>query len=255
MTTSELPLPLAGQRVLITRPAHQTEKLATALQRLGAQPIIFPTIEIRAVADIAPLDAALQRLTDYDWLIITSANGVAVILERLTVLGLSPGYLTTIALATVGPATAAALELHQIKPNFIPTVHTAAGLLEELSQLVNLTGQRILLPQANIARPTLADGLTAAGAQVTAGAIYETVPLSAGPPPPAADVVTFTSSSTVQGYVNCLADQSPAEWLRHSQVVCIGPVTAQTATELGLPVTAIAEPHTIEGLVAAILNH
>ena len=262
--------PLLGQRVLVTRPAHQSVNFTIALRALGAEPISFPTIEIVPVKDTRPLDEAIQRINDqrvnepspprlpassppyYDWLVLTSANGVAAFWERLTSAGLDSRCLAAVRIAAIGPATAAALRQRSIIPDLVPEVYTAEGVLAAFDQLGSVARQRFLLARADIARRALAEGLVERGAQVDEIASYHTVPVSGGSPPPAADIVTFTSSSTVQGYVNCLAGRPPAEALQNSRVVCIGPITAATARELGVPVSAMAEEYTIEGLLAAL---
>jgi uroporphyrinogen III methyltransferase/synthase len=249
--------PLLGQRVLVTRPAHQAADFMAELRALGAEPISFPTIEIRPVKDTSALDQAIRRLaaaasgeTDgYDWLVLTSANGVASFWDQLQQLGLDSRCLAPVRIAAIGPATAEALARRSITPDLVPQEYTAEGVLAAFDRLGAVAGQRFLLARADIARQTLADGLAARGALVDEIPAYRTVPLAGGALPPTADIVTFTSSSTVQGYVNCLGGRPPAAVLQDSQVVCIGPITAATAESLGVPVTAVAETYTIEGVL------
>lgn len=225
----------------------------TGLRALGAEPISFPTIEIRPVEDTHLLDQAIRRLEGYyNWLILTSANGVTALWERLDSLGFNNHYLASVKIAAIGPATATALNQRGVEPDLTPEVYTAEGILAAFDQLGSIAGQRFLLTRADIARKALAEGLMARGAQVEEIAAYRTIPVAGGSPPPPADIVTFTSSSTVQGYVNCLGPRSPAEALNDSQVVCIGPITAATAQALGLPVHAVAEVYTVEGLLEAL---
>jgi uroporphyrinogen III methyltransferase/synthase len=245
-------MPLLGKRVLVTRPGHQAADFMVALRALGAEPISFPTIEIRPVEETRPLDAAIVRLAktnSYDWLVLTSANGVAAFWERLNALNLDSRALAPVRIAAIGPSTAESLIRHSITPDLIPEVYTAEGVLEAFDRLGVLAGRRFLLARADIARKTLAEGLIERGAYVDEIPAYRTVPVHGEQTPPAADIVTFTSSSTVQGYVNCLAGRSPAEALRDVQVVCIGPITAATARELGMPISAVADDYTIEGLL------
>jgi uroporphyrinogen-III synthase len=252
------PHPLAGLRVLVTRPARQSADFIAALRALGAEPIPFPTIEIVPLEDTSSLDEAIRRISSppsedgYDWLVLTSANGVTAWWDRLEAAGLDARCLAGLKIVAIGPATAAALKQRSIIPDLVPQVYTAEGILAAFDRLGPVAGQRFLLARADIARRALAKGLAARGAQVDEIAAYRTVPVPHGPMPPAVEIVTFTSSSTVQGFVNCLAGRSPAEVLQHSQVVCIGPITAATAQDLGLPVTAVAEEYTIEGLLAAL---
>lgn len=262
--------PLLGQRVLVTRPAHQAAEFMVGLRILGAEPISFPTIEIRPVEDTGPLDQAIRRMGQwtnqqigdiqprrfvdppYDWVVLTSANGVAAFWERLHSAGLDSRCLAPVRIAAIGPATTAALQQRSITPNLVPEIYTAEGVLEAFDQFGPVAGQRFLLARADIARKALAQGLIERGALVDEIAAYRTVPVQTGPPPPPADIVTFTSSSTVQGYVNCLAGRSPAEVLADNWVVCIGPITAATAAELGVPVSAVAEKYTIDGILKTL---
>jgi uroporphyrinogen III methyltransferase/synthase len=199
------------------------------------------------------LDDALSRLAEsYDWLVLTSVNGVTAVWERLACLGRVEPQLDALKIAAIGPATAEALKQRGVEPDLTPELYTAEGILAAFDRLGAVAGRRFLLTRADIARKTLAEGLTARGARVDEIAAYRTVPVAGGAPPPAADIVTFTSSSTVQGYVNCLAGRPPAEALKDSQIVCIGPITAATARELGLPVHAVAEVYTTAGLLEVL---
>ncbi|MBE7474942.1 MAG: hypothetical protein DPW09_24550 [Anaerolineae bacterium] len=273
MSNQDNSTPLAGQRVLVTRPAHQSAEFMAVLRALGAEPIAFPTIEIVPIEDTGPLDEAIRRITAgtsqllasppprlsasppqpyYDWLVLTSTNGVAAFWDRLAVAGRDARALAGVKIAAIGPATTAALRERSIIPDLVPEIYTAEGILAAFDEWGSVAGQRFLLARADIARRALTKGLVDRGAQVDEIASYRTVPVSGGDPPPAADIVTFTSSSTVQGYVNCLGGLPPAEVLSHSRVVCIGPITAATAQELGVPVSAVAEEYTIPGLLAAL---
>ncbi len=258
-------LSLLGQRVLVTRPNHQATGFMTSLRALGATPIAFPTIQIKPIDDNQLLDKAIQHLlkipqspnppiseSPYDWLVLTSANGVSALWQRLIALGGDSRNLAGLKIVAIGPATADALQRRSIRPDLMPDVYTAEGVLAAFDQWGEVTGQRFLLTRADIARKTLAQGLFERGAIVDEIPAYRTVPVAHGPIPPPADIVTFTSSSTVQGYVNCLGGQSPADFLSTSQVVCIGPITAATAQELAVPVTAVAQDYTIDGVLEAV---
>jgi uroporphyrinogen III methyltransferase/synthase len=248
--------PLKGRRVLVTRPVHQADDFMAALATLGAVPILFPTIEILPAVETAPLDEAIRRLAGpapaYDWLVVTSVNGVTAFWERLEAAGLDETSLAAVKVAAIGPATAEALRERQVEPALTPEVYTAEGILEAFDRLGSIAGQWFLLARADIARKALAEGLARRGAIVEEIAAYRTAPVAGGSLPPAADIVTFTSSSTVQGYVNCLAGQAPAATLKDSLVVCIGPITAATAEALGVPVHAVAEIYTIEGILQTL---
>ncbi len=242
--------PLAGKRIVITRPPHQADALADRLRELGAEPILLPTITIQPPRDLAPLDRALRHLERHDWLILTSANAVTTIGQRLAALNLNPVWP---AVAVIGPATSKALQEFGITPAVMPEKHVAEALFAALHDHTDLSGARVLLPQGDRARPVLADLLRGAGAEVETVIAYENVRPEIDPALLADpfDAVTFTSSSTVQNFVELFDD--PLVVIGAARIACIGPVTADTARELGLPMPIVAEPHTIDGLIDALI--
>lgn len=244
--------PLHNKRIIITRPQHQAEPFAAALRERGAQPIVMPLIATQAVPDVEKLDAQLVRIMEHDWVIFTSANGFRYVKERLEAAGIDLCYLR---IAVVGKATAQALQATGCTPDFVPSVHTAEALAQELIAQEGLAGSSILLAQGNLAPPTLADLLRAAGATVQHVEAYQTVHLSPAPQmlQGGFDVITFTSSSAVVAFCEGLDD--PATVLGQTVVACIGPVTAQTAAEKGLPVQVVAQPHTVPGLIDALADY
>jgi uroporphyrinogen-III synthase len=208
-----------------------------------------------------PLDDALRRLLSggYDWLILTSATGVRAVRERLDALDAAfsgnsaPGGAQ---LAVVGQATAAACaDMLGVQPAVVPDKFVAEALAEALR---SVQGQRVLLAQAELARPVLRERLQQAGAQVDAVVAYRTVPATGGTDLPAMlaagqiDAITFTSSSTVNFFVQRIGPAA-LEQARRAVIACIGPIAAQTAEEVGLPPAVVAEPSTVEGLVAALV--
>lgn len=252
MSKTDSPL-LMGQRVLVTRPAHQVESLKNGLRKLGAEIILFPTIEIKPLEKNGLLDEAIYHIDRYHWLVFTSVNSVQVLVQRLQALNLIPkAHLAHVHVAAVGTTTAMALKKHGVNPNLLPDNYTAQGLLNVFGQLDNVNQQRVLLPQADRARPLLANGMRAFGAAVDAITAYHTQPRQHGPTPPPTEFITFTSPSTVIGYVNCLAGGSFSEATRDCQIICIGPVTAETVTTLGGQVAAVADPYTVAGMLKAI---
>jgi uroporphyrinogen III methyltransferase/synthase len=246
---------LTGRRVLVTRPQAGDDELARALTARGAIAIPFPTIEIRPVSDLRPLDQALRTLGSYRWVVLTSANGVEVFAERLRALGLRipPG----VRVAAVGTSTAAALKALDLPVDFVPSRFTGATLAAELP---GVSGRRVLLPRAAIAREDLAAMLTERGAKVDDLPVYDTVPAV----PDAAgllaverrevDVLTFTSASTVRGFVSLVGAQTMA-LLKGVVVACIGPVTADEARGAGFCVHVQPDEHTVAGLVNALSAH
>ncbi len=238
---------LAGRRIVITRPADRAGQLAERLRSLGAVPLLFPTIRVEP-ADPGPLVAAARALDSYDWIVFTSATGVEAFFARLGDAGKDARHVRRRKVAAIGPVTARALHERGVEPDLVPPEYVAEAIVAALG---DVRGQRFLLPRADIAREALAEGLEARGAVVTEVAAYRTVG-SGGPAPDLAeaDAVTFTSSSTVRHFVAAGA-RLPLQG-RATKVVCIGPVTAATARELGLPVDAVAAEYTEDGLIEAL---
>jgi uroporphyrinogen-III synthase len=254
--------PLAGRRIAITRAGAQAEELAAKLRALGAEPLICPTIAYAPPLDMGPLDAALSRLSSYHWLIVTSAQAVRALFERMGALGLEAGALAGLRIGAVGPATARELGRHGASVGFTPREYAAAGMLAEIGEVA---GQRFLLPAADIARDTLADGLRAHGAIVDIVVAYRTVPGPGGPRlaallrSGALDAITFTSSSTVRYLLAALeqaglAHAEARSRLSATAVVCIGPATAGFARQEGLRVAAEAREATADSMIEALVQ-
>lgn len=253
-----LALPLYGRRVLVTRAEDQAADFVERLERLGAEPVLCPTIQTVAPDDYLALDAALGALARFDWLILTSANGVRFTLGRMATLGIAPSALAGLRIAAIGPATADALREHGLYADFIPRRHVAEGLLEEIG---NMAGMQVLLPIADLARTTVSEGLEERGARVTTVTAYRTVPVDQSTfaawfdAAPRSDVATFTSSSTVRNFVELAGEQRVQAALRGSAVACIGPITARTAADCGLTVDVVADEHTTDGLLRSIVSY
>jgi len=253
-------LPLRDKKILITRAKEQAGGLSERLRALGAEPIEFPTIAIAPLEDFSPLDCALKHLavSHYQWVIFTSVNGVRFFFERLKALGYNARLLSAVKLAAIGPATAEALAQHGLKVHYMPTRYLA----EEIAAGVgDVLGQRILLPRAAIAPKKLAEELRAKGALVDEVAAYRTLPTDAKADElqkllgnGQIDLIAFTSASTVQNFAKLLDGLDLTQALSKVKVACIGPITAQAAEELGLKVHILAEEHTIDGLVKAIVQ-
>jgi len=289
ISDAERPSALAGKRILVTRPRAQAADLCDKLAALGAEPILFPTIEIAPMEDYSALDRAITALdwpegrARYQWVIFTSVNGVAAFWERLSVgaggstfahrAPAPPAATAHLQFAAIGPATARALEQRGVRVTFIPDEYVAEAIVEGLG---DVNGQWILLPRADIAREALAVELSRRGAIVHEIAVYRTLP--AAPDPQGlyelrrgVDAVMFTSSSTVRNFVALLSggakyvdaanmrrlgrDGVPMPSLGRAIIACIGPITAQTAREVGLPVDVVAQEYTLDGLVAALAGY
>lgn len=257
-TNGANPLPLQGKRIVVTRAQEQANQFSEALTALGATPLLIPTIRIEAVPDLTPLDRALQELADFDWLIITSVNGVAILADRLAALAIPAQAWQGIQVAAIGSATADELRAHGILPTFIPEQFVAEAIVDGLG---DVAGKRILLPQAAIARETLAERLVARGALVDAIPIYQTLAADLDGDALQAlgqgvDVITFTSSSTVRNLLTAMTAATGATpRFDQETIACIGPVTAETARELGIHVDVVATEHTVPGLVTALTAH
>ena len=240
---------LAGLRIMVTRADRQAAALADALTALGADAVRCPVIAIEPIA-IDP--AALKDLGRYDWVALTSANGVNRLRELLR--EAQRDFPAGLKVAAIGPETAARAEEAGMNPTLVPQRFIAEELADALSAAM-APGARILLARAAGARDVLPEQLRARGAQVDVLETYRTVPpadvrprLAAGLP--VVDMVTFTSSSTVRHFVDALPGPLPERVL----VACIGPITAETARELGLRVDIIAQEYTTRGLVDAIVR-
>ena len=262
-------LPLHGKRVLVTRPAEQAGEFIQDLRNLGADPVVCPTIRIVPPEDIRPLQAAVERLSEYDWVIFTSVNGVRFFCEQPGVGGPASDPAAPIPyppspipqrvrLAAIGPATADALAGHGLSVAFVPDQYEAESIVDGIG---DVRGQRILLPRADIARRALVEGLAAKGAEVHEVTAYRTVPASPADLEAllgqelAIDIATFTSPSTVHNFVALLEDGLIQRVLGRAVVACIGPITARAAQAEGLHVDLVAPEHTTSGLLQAIVGY
>jgi len=250
--------PLFGKGVVITRPEKQADDLAKLLMNKGANPIHFPTIKIVPPPSWRELDAAIKNLENYDWLIFTSANGVAYFFERLFAKKKDIRDLKGIKICCIGPATARQVEDKGIRVDLVPKKFISEGILESFARK-NLKGKKILLARAAEARDVLPEGLKKLGAKVDVAAAYATVnsgkkknELEELFEKNQVDVITFTSSSTVYNF-NKIAG-SGFKLPRGVKIACIGPVTAAAARKAGFTVDIQQEEYTIEGLVTALIN-
>jgi uroporphyrinogen-III synthase len=259
-------LPLAGCRVLVSRAKKQAGTLSFALRELGCQVIEIPFIEICKPRSYQPLDSALRNLGTYDWLILTSVNGVEALFERMAKKGTDVASLVHLKIAAIGPATKSAIEQRGLHVTVTPKEYVAESVVAALHRRVN--GKRVLLVRAKVARDVIPRELRQAGAQVDVVEAYETVVpkaskkrlrtlLSSQRKPHA---ITFTSSSTVRNFVRLLGLRGARATLkklgthRGVHAASIGPVTSATLRELGLAVDIEAQDYTIPGLVAAIVS-
>jgi uroporphyrinogen-III synthase len=250
--------PLAGTRVLVGRARHQAGSLSAHLRSLGAGVIEIPFIEIRKPQSYASLDSALTNIKSYDWLILTSVNGVEAMWKRIRKLRVSKVSLKRLQIAAIGPATKAAIVKHGLKVKMMPSEYVAEAVVKGLRDKVN--GKRVVLIRAKVARDVIPEELRAVGAHVDVVEAYETVVpeksrqrlrllmKNAARRP---HIVTFTSSSTVRNFAGLLG--AGAAQLKKVQFASIGPVTSSTLRELQMPVAIEAAEYTMGGLIRAIV--
>mgnify|MGYP000539574123 CR=1 FL=1 len=252
-------LPLFGRTVVVTRTRHQASELAAQLTALGAEVIEAPTIDL-APGDEAAIDEALSDLRSYQWLIVTSVNGVAALVEAMRRHGLDARALGHVRIGAIGSATADALRQHFLKADVVPESFTAEDLAEALRRADDFCGRKVLLFRADIARPALTDTLRSLGAECTECSAYRILKPAALPQEllealqaGRVDWITFTSSSTFQNLRELLGDDE--KQLRDVKLASIGPITSQTIRTAGLEPTVEASPYTVDALVRAIVEY
>jgi uroporphyrinogen-III synthase len=257
---------LSGVRILVGRARHQAGALSKELRKLGADVLEIPFIEIRPPRSFKPLDAVLTNLTAYDWLILTSVNGVDAMWDRLKKLRLTKRSLNHLRIAAIGPATKKAIEKRGLKVHIVPEEYVAESVVKSLRNQVK--GMKVLLVRAKVARDVIPQELRKAGAEVDVFEAYETVvPTSSrarlrsvlNNSKRRPDLITFTSSSTVKNFVALLGSNGRSRHGRRAlqlegiTLASIGPVTSATLRELELNADLEAAEYTIPGLIQAIL--
>jgi len=252
---------LAGRTILITRAREQSGEFASRLQDLGAEVIEFPTIEIVPPLSWEELDRAIDRLQSYDWVIFTSVNGVDFFWRRLNESMKKPQVPSTLKVCAIGPATTRQLQEKGIRVDYTPKEFMAEAILQEFEKMV-IRGKRILLARVKQARDVLPKGLRTLGAEVEVVEAYRTVKPRGGArrlknilAKGKVDVITFTSSSTVNHFVELLKKEKVGKLLKGIAIACIGPITAQTAESLGLEVHIQPQEYTIPSLTQAISEY
>ena len=245
--------PLAGKRILVGRATKQAGTLSDLLRQQGATVLEVPFIEIKIPKSYKPLDEAVRRLRDYDWLILTSVNGAEIFFSRLE--KLKSANLSGLRVAAIGPATRAEIERHGLRVDVMPREYVAESVVRVLRSRVK--GKRALLVRASVARDVIPSELHKAGARVDVVEAYRTV-LPRGSaakirkllrdPKRRPHAITFTSSSTVKNFVKMAGTAS----LDGVVIASIGPVTSGTLRECGLRVDVEAKDYTMSGLVSAL---
>jgi len=252
---------LNGKRIIVSRAKEQAGSLSSLLKEEGADVLEIPFIEIRPAQSYEALDKAIENLLAYDWLILTSVNGVKAFFSRLEKQDKSEADLLHLKIVAIGPATAKAIEKHGIPVDIVPDEYVAEAVVEEMRGQVK--GERVLLVRAKVARDVIPNALRELGAKVHVMEAYETVvpessrtaileALNSNSKPA---LITFTSSSTVKNFVELIGQETISSGLLDDvKLASIGPVTSATLKELGLRIDIEAKEYTIPGLVEAILK-
>jgi uroporphyrinogen-III synthase len=248
--------PLTGVRIAVTRPAHQSAELAGPLAAAGADVRLCPLVRVESTLDAEQWRRVCTQLPEFSWLVFTSTNGVEQFVARLGEAGLSASVLDRCRVACVGPATAKAAESNGFVVDLIPDQFVGSAVADALAATGPLDGTRILLARAGGGGDELPARLQARGAQVEDLELYRSVvdregatQLASLMSREAVDLLTFTSGSAVTYFVEYIGK------LASTAVAVIGPSTAQTARGLGLRVDIEADPHTIAGMIRAIIDY
>jgi uroporphyrinogen III methyltransferase / synthase len=253
-------LPLAGKTILVTRSAGQSGEFTNLLQKAGAKVIEMPAIEIGPPSQWEALDNAIAHLQTFDWLILTSTNGVDYFFERLFAQGKDARALAKLKIAVVGKKTANSLKLHNLQPDFIPPNFVADSLVENFPE--PLEGKKVLFPRVETGgREVLVQELSAKGAEVIEVAAYESrcpeaIALAAKQAlsEQAVDIITFASSKTVRNFYQLATASQLTDKLDRVAIASIGPQTSRDCQQLLGRVDVEAVEYTLEGLTQAIIN-
>ena len=231
--------PLAGKRIVLTRPRAQAGDFEARVSALGGEPVVAPAIDIVPPDSWTVVDAALRRIGTYDWIAFTSANAARALVARADAIGVAREELRSSRLAAVGQTTAAVLAVSLRQPDIVPAVHTAEALAHELAEI---EGERVLLPRGDLADDFLPSALRAGGAFVDEVVVYRTLPgdgiatIAARMRDSAIDALLFASASAVR-FVSDALEASDGVPDTHSTtfpvIACLGPVTAEAARAAG----------------------
>jgi uroporphyrinogen III methyltransferase / synthase len=253
--------PLFGKRIVITRARAQASGLVSDLTKLGAHCLEIPTIQIIPAKETDPLKKAIDHLTDYDWLVLTSVNGVKFFFETLFDMGKDVRALGHLKFACIGPVTKERLADYGIISDILPETYRAESVVDAFSH-VDMQGKKVLLPRAKVARTILPEELSKMGAVVDEVIAYETILSDGGKETLISllnnkeiDAVTFTSSSTVSNFMSLLKSEDAINLLKGVTIASIGPITSDTARTHGIEPDLEANPYTIPGLVNELLHY
>jgi uroporphyrinogen III methyltransferase/synthase len=252
--------PLFGKRVMVTRTPEQAREFIALLAVQGAEAVCCPTIAVAEPESWTDLDAGIADLDRTDFLILTSTNAVDAFFSRLAEKGADVRSLAGVQIVAVGPKTAGAIRARGVSPDLVPEDYRAEGVVALLKEQ-EIAGKRILYPRTNLARDLIPAELAAVGAEIVAPVAYRTVAPAGGGElirelltTGEIDAVTFTSSSTVENFVEMVGPDA-AGLLKKVDVISIGPLTTRTAGLLGLKVAVQPPTYTLDGMLEAMIEH
>lgn len=253
--------PLFGKKIIVTRSREQASDFSVLLEKYGAEPIEFPTIETVPPRDWKEVDRAIKKLSTYEWAIFTSVNGVKYFIERLKKHGKDIREFKGVKICAIGPATAKAIEDLGIQVDLVPKEYRAEAIIAGLGKN-KIKGKRFLLPRALKAREVLPEEIKRLGGKIDVLTAYRTIKPKEKTDEirkmfqeKAIDVVTFTSSSTVENFVSMFKKGEAAALLQNVVVASIGPITKDTASTLGIKTDIISKKYTIPALADEIVNY
>lgn len=244
---------LSGKRIAITRARKQAAKLVKKIEELGGEVVEIPTIKIVKPDSFEFFDKILGAIKRFNWIVFTSVNGVNAFLNRMRDKSIDIRELSGIKLSSIGKATTEELKNHGLNVEYMPEKYTTKHLLQGLLKLIR-PGEKVLLARADIANKELIKGLQKNGIRCTNLVVYKTEKSDISRSEilkvleDKTDFITFTSSSTVNNFVSIIGQENIKK-VSKSKVVCIGPVTAKAANDLGITVKAVADVHTLDGVM------
>ncbi|MBU8905067.1 uroporphyrinogen-III synthase [Desertibacillus haloalkaliphilus] len=253
---------LAGKHVLVTRAKSQSHELSAKIKEAGGIPVEVPLLSFQQPDDLTAIKKAISQLDSYDWLVFTSVNGIRFFFSILHTYQYDLNDYDHLKIAVVGNKTQAELERFGSNADLVPPSFVAESLLRSLKEVLG-RGERVLFPKGNLARSVIPDGLKIEGFVVTEIDVYETVRADASKlrlrqvlETRQLDLITFTSSSTVNHFVQLLNDhQEWRSYIEGVEIAAIGPITADTLMANGLHPEIVANTYTIDGLMEAIHNY
>jgi uroporphyrinogen III methyltransferase / synthase len=256
---------LLDKTILVACSSKKMVELIEGLEALGGKALPFPVIEAKDIDDKRPMDRAVSSLSQYAWIIFTSAFGVTFFMRHMQERGIDRHFLDNLKICAVGPATAGALKAYDLNVALVPEKYVAEGVIQALERyhggLQSLAGHRILLPRAREARDVLPNALMAAGVQLDVVPCYQTVRTELDEAivqefrTKAPDLIVFTSSSTVRNLIEILGQETWNKMVKDSIVAAIGPITAGTVEAFGKRVDIVPREYAIASLIAAIREY